>query len=116
MQQLIIFPPPHIYMVQIVLERLGDAAPRQKILYVGLLTTIASLRMKGETVTSTRLADYYGHEYSSMTKMIKVLVEAGIVKQTLIPNREGRGRAYELSFNDTPELRDLLGIGTGPLP
>ncbi|MBF9235603.1 hypothetical protein [Microvirga alba] len=114
MQQLYVLQPPALYMVQIVLDRLADFPPRQKIIYIGILATIAGLKQRGEVVTAARLAEVYGHDYASFTPFIKTLVDIGILTRRAVPNRQHRGRAFELDFTETDLLRELLGLPATP--
>lgn len=104
------------YVVEIVNKRLANAAPRQKLLHMGILTIIDYLRARHETPTAQRIAELTGVDYPNTTRYINAMVAAGILEKRPIANRQGRGRAYELYFARTPELHELIQSTLAPLP
>jgi predicted transcriptional regulator len=102
--------PPPDYYCRAVLECVPGLQPRQKLVCIGILVMAAALRQQGEPATIGRIAGLLGAEVPNLVGAVKALVRAGILTKIQIPNRLGKGRAYDLRLANTPLLRECFGI------
>src|SRR5438552_3940176 len=94
------------------LERILERAfPKQsgaaRLQQVGLFTLIYVMQGDKEAVTARRLSRLTGQPEGDVGNQVKKLIELGLVERTQILNKQGRGRAYELTIKPNKQTKRL---------
>jgi predicted transcriptional regulator len=74
---------------------------------VGLFTLIY-LMQRDPPVTAARIAELTQQSQSQIHRQLKKLLALRIIDRKKIANKQGRGRAYELTIRDTKESKRLI--------
>src|ERR1051325_1817717 len=74
---------------------------------IGLFTLIYVLQDDEEPVTASRIATMMGQTNGQVHRQLQRLLDRGLIKREQIRNKQGRGHAFKLTINDTPETRRL---------
>lgn len=89
------------------MPRLGGRPGAARLQQVGLFTLIFMLQADEEPVTAVRLSRMTGQSQGQIHHQVKKLLKLQLIKRESIGNPKGRGRAYKLIINYTPETRRL---------
>jgi predicted ArsR family transcriptional regulator len=106
-------------LIRMFVERIIDKAfsketAAARLQQVGLFTLIYMLESEEEPVTAARLARITGLSDAQVITHLRKLIKRKLIKRATIKNRQGRGRAFQLSINHTKETKRLLqAIGKG---
>ena len=105
--------PPLLALLRMQVGRiLAEVFPEEtgalRVQQVGLFTLIFMLQGDDEPVTSARLAALTGQAGSQVHRQLQKLLKIGLVERTAITSPHGRGRAWHLSINHTPETARLI--------
>src|SRR2546421_13097770 len=98
--------------LRMLLERILEKAfPREsgaaRLQQVGLFTLIYVLQADKETVTARRLSRITGQSEGDVSNQVRKLMELDLVERTQILNKQGRGRAYQLTIKDNGQTKRL---------
>jgi|ERR1051325_5555766 DNA-binding MarR family transcriptional regulator len=74
---------------------------------IGLFTLIYVLQDDEEPVTASRIAAMMGQTNGQVHRQLQKLLDRQLIKREQIRNKQGRGHAWKLTINDTPETRRL---------
>ena len=74
---------------------------------IGLFTLIYVLQGDDEPVTASRIAAMMGQTNGQVHRQLQKLLDRELIKREQIRNKQGRGHAYRLTINDTPQTRRL---------
>jgi DNA-binding MarR family transcriptional regulator len=97
-----------MFIDRILDEVFPDETGASRMQQIALFTLIFVLEGRGEPVTASRVAELTGHSYGQIHTHVQKLVKRGIIERTRIPNRLGRGQAWQLSIKHTPQTKKLL--------
>jgi Fic family protein len=100
----------HRELIRMFVERIIDKAfpgetAAARLQQVGLFTLIYMWEGEGEPVTAARLARMTALSDAQVITHLRKLVARKLVKRTTIKNKQGRGRAFQLSIIHTKETR-----------
>lgn len=100
-------------MIRMFVERIIEKAfPKEtaaaRLQQVGLFTLIYMLEGEEEPVTAARLARITGLSDAQVITHLRKLVARKLIKRTKIKNKQGRGRAFQLSINHTKETQRIV--------
>jgi predicted transcriptional regulator len=100
-------------LVRMLVERiLDEVLPNEtgaaRLQQVGLFTLIYMLEDNEEPVTARRLAAMTGQSEGEIGLRLKKLMDIKLIERTQIKNKQGRGRAFELSIKHTPQTKRLM--------
>ncbi len=96
-----------MFAERIVAAALKDESGAARLQQVGLFTLIFMLQADEEPVTAVRLSRMTGQSQSQIHHQVIKLLKLQLIKRKSIGNPKGRGRAYKLIINYTPETRRL---------
>jgi DNA-binding MarR family transcriptional regulator len=74
---------------------------------IGLFTLIYVLQDDEEPVTASRIAAMMGQTNGQVHRQLQKLLDRDLIKREQIRNKQGRGHAWKLTINATPETRRL---------
>jgi predicted transcriptional regulator len=96
----------------LVARIIEDAFPNEtaaaRLHQVGLFTLIWMLQGEDVPVTAARLAAITGLADAQIIRHVQKLVKRKLVQRTKILNKQGRGRAYQLTIKYTTKTKRLL--------
>ena len=100
-------------VIRMLVERiLQKALPKEsgaaRLQQIGLFTLIYMLQGDKEPVTVSRLTAITGQGDAKIIKHLRKLTDAELIERTQILNKQGRGRAFQLSIKHTPKTKRLL--------
>ncbi len=100
-------------VIRMLVERiLQKALPKEsgaaRLQQIGLFTLIYMLQGEKEPVTVSRLSKITAQGDAQINKHLRKLLDEELVERTQIRNKQGRGRAFQLSIKHTPKTRRLL--------
>ncbi len=106
-------------LIRMFVERILDEVfPNEsgaaRLQQVGLFTLIYMLQGDKEPVTVTRLMQMTGQADSQIIRHLRKLMELELVERSQILNKQGRGRAFQLSIKHnakTKRLADAIAKG-----
>jgi len=75
---------------------------------IGLFTLIFVLEQRGETVTSTRLAELTGQSPSAVYKQLDKLDEIEVISRKKVTEKGRRGFSYVLSIKQNAKTKKLI--------
>jgi hypothetical protein len=93
---------------RILAEVLPDETGAARLQQVGLFTLIYMLQGDAEPLTASRLAKMTGQTEAQVGLQLKKLEGVKLVARTKIRNKQGRGRAFQLSIKYSPKAKRLL--------
>jgi predicted transcriptional regulator len=96
-----------MFVERIVNRIFPDETGASRLQQVGLFTLIY-LMQRDPPVTATRIAQITQQSESQIHRQLKKLLELKIIDRKKIVNRQGRGRAFELTIRDTKEPKRLI--------
>jgi DNA-binding transcriptional ArsR family regulator len=96
-----------MFVERIVNRIFPDETGASRLQQVGLFTLIY-LMQRDPPVTATRIAQITQQSESQIHRQLKKLLELKIIDRKKIVNRQGRGRAFELTIRDTKESKRLI--------
>src|SRR5262245_9013037 len=74
---------------------------------VALFTLIYLLQRHGKPATASRLAEMSGQSSANIARQLKKLMDLDLIERTPTLNKQGRGRAYELTVKKNAKTRPL---------
>ncbi len=100
-------------LIRMFVERIIDKAfpgetAAARLQQVGLFTLIYMLEGEEEPVTASRLARITALSDAQVITHLRKLIARKLIKRTTIKNKQGRGRAFQLSINHTKETKRVL--------
>lgn len=98
-----------VLLKQIVDRAFPGETSAQRAQQVAVLLTIWAYDRRGEPLTAQRLSEIYGFEPGQTSKLIKRLLERGLIERerTIQDAGFGRGVMYLLRVRETDELKAL---------
>jgi len=96
-----------MFAERIVKEVFPHESGAARLQQVGLFTLIFMLQADEEAVTAVRLSNMTGQSQSQIHHQLKKLIKLQLIKRQAIRNKQGRGRAYRLMINHTPQTKRL---------
>lgn len=96
-----------MFIERIVKKASRDESGALRMQQIGLFTLIYVLQGDEEPVTASRLAAMVDQTSGQVHRQLQKLLDLKLVKRQRIRNRQGRGHAYKLTINDSPETRRL---------
>jgi|ERR1043165_1501804 predicted transcriptional regulator len=97
-----------MFIERIVNKAFAGETGALRMQQIGLFTLIYVLQGDEEQpVTASRIAAMMGQTNGQVHRQLQKLLDRDLIKREQIRNREGRGHAYKLTINDTPETRRL---------
>lgn len=99
-------------LIRMFVERIIDEIfPKEtsaaRLQQVGLFTLIYMLQGEREPVTAARLAAMTGMADAQIIRLVRKLIAIGLVERTKILNKQGRGRAFQLTIKHTKQTKRL---------
>jgi len=93
-------------LIERILENaFPDETGAARLQQLGLFTLIYLLQGKEEPVTARQLSQLTGQLEGSISAQVKKLVALDLVERTPILQKQGRGRAFQLTVKDTPQAK-----------
>ena len=96
-----------MFVERIVNKVFAKETGASRLQQVGLFTLIY-LMQRDPPVTAARIAEITRQSQSQIHRQLKKLLALKIIDRKQIPNKQGRGRAYELTIRDTKESKRLM--------
>ena len=96
-----------MFVEQILDEVFPGESGAARLQQVGLFTLIYMLQGDKEPVTGTRLMQMTGQSDSQIIRHLRKLIELELVERTQILNKQGRGRAFQLSIKHNAKTKRL---------
>lgn len=97
-----------MFIERIVNEVFADETGALRMQQIGLFTLIYVLQGNDdEPVTASRIAAMMGQTSGQVHRQLQKLLDRKLINREQIRNKQGRGHAYKLTINDTPETRRL---------
>lgn len=93
---------------RILSDVLPDETGASRLQQVGLFTLVFMLQGDKKAVTASRLAQITGQSEGEIGKKLQKMIDLELLKRTEIRNKQGRGRAYQLSVNYSAKSKRLL--------
>ena len=97
-----------MFVERIIAKAFPDETAAARLQQIGLFTLIYMLEGDPAPVTAARLAAMTGLADAQVIRQVRKLVARGLVERTKILNRQGRGRAFQLSIKHSAKTRRLL--------
>jgi predicted transcriptional regulator len=97
-----------MYVARIIDEAFAHETAAARLHQVGLFTLIWMLQGEDEPVTAARLSAMTGLADAQVIRHVQKLVRRDLVKRTKILNKQGRGRAYQLTIKHTAKTKRLV--------
>lgn len=95
-------------VLRIIEEAFPDETAAARLHQVGLFTLIWMLQGEKEPVTAARLAQITGLADAQIGRHVQKLIDRKLVQRTQILNKQGRGRAFQLTINYSGKAKRLL--------
>jgi len=96
-----------MFIERIVKQVFAGETGALRMQQIGLFTLIYVLQGDDEPVTASRIAAMMGQTSGQVHRQLQKLLDRELIKREQIRNKQGRGHAYRLTINDTPETRRL---------
>jgi predicted transcriptional regulator len=96
-----------MYLERILEKAFPGVSAAARLQQIGLFTLIYALQGE-EPVTAARVAAMTGLSDGQVLTHLRKLMALKLIKRTQIKNKQGRGRAYELTIRDTKESKRLI--------
>ena len=96
-----------MFVEKILDEVLPNETGAARLQQVGLFTLIYMLQDDKEPVTVSRLMVMTGQSDSQIIRHVKKMIALELIERTQILNRQGRGRAYQLSIKHNEKTKRL---------
>src|SRR5437588_8714265 len=108
-----------MFIERIVNKVFANETGALRMQQIGLFTLIYVLQGDEEPVTASRIATMMGQTNGQVHRQLQKLLDRKLINREQIRNKQGRGHAYKLTINDTPETRKLAraiakASGTSP--
>lgn len=96
-----------MFIERIVNEVFAKETGALRMQQIGLFTLIYVLQNEEEPVTASRIAAMMGQTNGQVHRQLQRLLDRKLINREQIRNKQGRGHAWKLTINDTPETRKL---------
>lgn len=97
-----------MFIERIVNEVFAKETGALRMQQIGLFTLIYVLQgNEEEPVTASRIAAMMGQTSGQVHRQLQKLLDRKLINREQIRNKQGRGHAFKLTINDTPETRRL---------
>ena len=97
-----------MFVDRILDEVFPDETGAARLQQIGLFTLIFVLEQRGETVTSTRLAELTGQSPSAVYKQLDKLDDIEVISRKRITKKGRRGFTYVLSIRHNAKTKRLI--------
>lgn len=97
-----------MFVARIINDAFPNETAAARLHQVGLFTLIWMMEGQEEPVTATKLSEMTGLADAQVIRHLQKLIKRGLVERKKIPNRQGRGRAYQLTIKHTAKTRRLV--------
>ena len=96
-----------MYLERILEKAFPGITAAARLQQIGLFTLIYALQGEEAPVTAARVARMTGLSDGQILTHLRKLMAIDLIKRTKIKNKQGRGRAYQLTIKDTKETKRL---------
>jgi len=96
-----------MFIEQIVNKVFPDESGALRMQQIGLFTLIYVMQDGEQPVTASRIAAMMGQSNGQVHRQLQKLLDLKLVSRERVRNKQGRGHAYNLKINETPQTRRL---------
>ena len=96
-----------MFVERILDEIFPDETGAARLQQVGLFTLIYMLQGDEKPVTAARISEMTGQSESQIHHQLQKLMKLKLVERTKIPNKQGRGSAFQLSIKHNAKTKRL---------